>query len=301
MNSEELYTVIMPTIAKDIEASIPLAKYWEKYLPIKKLVFIGNSDVEKRVKDFPFQCKDFINENDIVEFDYVKKLIDIKSKHNEQAINRTGWYVQQFIKMGYANVCEDDYYLSWDSDTIPLSKVNMVDDGKPLFDMKDEYNKPYFDTLGRIIPNTTKMCRESFISEHMLFSREIMLDLLNSIENNKSIEGENWIEKIINAISLNDLSYSGFSEFETYGTFTEKNYPKRYNIRKWNSCRLGNELFDPNNISDSTFDWLKQSFDAISFEKNSKKDRYWKIFNSTFMQKFFSFHGLYMVRRYLRG
>lgn len=50
-------------------------------------------------------------------------------------------------------------------------------DRKPYFDVKEEYNKPYFITMEKLLPELGKKCSYSFISEHML---------IISIINNKS-------------------------------------------------------------------------------------------------------------------
>ena len=66
---------------------------------------------------------------------------------------RVGWYEQQFLKMEYSKICKNDYYLIWDSDTIPIKPVKMFDNNKPIFDMKKEHHSPYFITLDKLIPN----------------------------------------------------------------------------------------------------------------------------------------------------
>ncbi len=71
--------------------------------------------------------------------------------------------------MQYCKLCKDKYYLIWDCDTIPIKKVNMFsNDRKPYFDVKEEYNKPYFITMEKLLPELGKKYNYSFISEHML-------------------------------------------------------------------------------------------------------------------------------------
>ncbi|MEI3192244.1 MAG: DUF6492 family protein [Lachnospiraceae bacterium] len=57
--------------------------------------------------------------------------------------SRSGWYFQQFLKFGYAQVCEDEYYIVWDSDTVPLHPISHFQDGKPVFTKKEEMEPPY--------------------------------------------------------------------------------------------------------------------------------------------------------------
>ena len=65
---------------------------------------------------------------------------------------RIGWYFQQFLKMGFANskYC-NEYYLSWDSDTLPLSRITFFEEEHPIFTMKKEYHKPYFNTMYKLL------------------------------------------------------------------------------------------------------------------------------------------------------
>jgi len=113
-----------------------------------------------------------------------------------------------------------------------------------------------------------KVIGKSFISEHMLFDKNIMQDLIKTIEVNSQIPGEKYWEKIIHAIPPEQICDAGFSEFETYGTFVALTDPNKYVLREWHSFRLAGEFFDPDTISDRDFEWLSKDFHAVSFEKN---------------------------------
>lgn len=155
----EKYTVITPVVVNDmtvLEQSIPSLI---KYLPLKKLIIIGDQKVYERLQKLNIlsDIVEFLDENDILPLAEVKEVIRKLSEENELAVRRAGWYLQQFIKMKYAEVCEDSYYIVWDADTIPLREINMFADNKPIFNMKDEYNKPYFDTMSRLVLGLDKM------------------------------------------------------------------------------------------------------------------------------------------------
>lgn len=111
----------------------------------------------------------FIDENAIMPnltFDKV-----FEHLHKYKAEKRAGWYFQQFIKMGYSHICESDYYLSWDADTIPIRNISMFSNGRPIFDTKTEYHKPYFDTIYNLL-GLKKIILRSYISEHMIFDKK---------------------------------------------------------------------------------------------------------------------------------
>ncbi len=261
--------LLVPTIARDFNKLTTNFKFCKQHLNfINKVVFIGNEEVEKLAKDAsPLLGVElsFINENDLIDVNKVRKLmtkIDPKSSH------RSGWYVQQFLKMQYCKICKDEYYLIWDSDTIPLKNIDMFNDsnGKPFFDVKTEYHEPYFATMKKIFPNLGKKYDFSFISEHMLIKTYLMSDLIDKIQDNKNIDGDTWYEKIINSINPADLRHSGFSEFETYGTFVQEYHPKVYEIRQWHSLRGEENKYNFEKLSDAEIKKLAESYDAISFE-----------------------------------
>lgn len=259
--------LIIPISSIDFEKVKVNYKFYKKYIfGINNLVFIGNEEVEKLINESHsiFEKTKFINEKSLIDVDRIKKLIE---KRNQNAIKRSGWYIQQFLKMQYCKLCKDKYYLIWDCDTIPIKKVNMFNnDRKPYFDVKEEYNKPYFITMERLLPELGKKYNYSFISEHMLIRTKIMKNLINRIENNINIYGDKWYEKIINSINIDDLPNSGFSEFETYGTFANVHYNDSYKIRKWKSLRGGKYYYNPKFFSFEDGQNISDKFDAISFE-----------------------------------
>jgi GT2 family glycosyltransferase len=217
-----------------------------------------------------------IDENAIIPFADVHSCM---TKHMEPILagrelprGVTGWYYQQFLKMQYSFLCEDEYYMVWDGDTIPCKKINMFheESGKPYLDMKHEYHAEYFETMGKLFPGFHKVIERSFISEHMLIKTDIMQALIADIEKNDSIPGEKFWEKIINVIPPEKIQDSSFSEFETYGTYCALKRADVYKLREWHSFRQGGTFFSIDTICDRDFTWLSKDFDAISFEKGHK-------------------------------
>lgn len=219
------------------------------------------------------QMAGFINEDTIIPFgevhSYMTKKMEPILAGRELPRGVTGWYYQQFLKMQYAFICQDEYYMVWDGDTIPCRKVKMFQEetGKPYLDMKHEFHQEYFDTMSVILPGFRKVIERSFISEHMIIRPDIMRELVREIEKNNAIPGIRFWEKIINAIPMEKIQDSSFSEFETYGTYVALKHHNSYMLREWHSFRLGGSFYDINGISDRDFAWLSKDFDAISFEK----------------------------------
>jgi hypothetical protein len=240
-----------------------------------EICFVGSKEVGRIVgEDVALKGKvSAIDENSVIPFDEVHEVIRTKMSGilagRELPRGITGWYYQQFLKMQYANICRDKYYMAWDGDTILCKELEMFDEetGKPFFDLKHEFHPEYFETLEILLPGYKKLIKKSFISEHMLFRTDIMRKLIQEIESNDAIPGTRFWEKIINAIPADKIQSSAFSEFETYGTYVTANYPDMYLFRDWHSFRLGGEFFSVDTISDRDFAWLAKAFYSISFEK----------------------------------
>lgn len=256
-----------------------------RLMPVRKLKFVGSQKVGELVDEYKKNAKmfginiellskiEFVCEEDILSFDEVHTVMkDVLRGTFEGELPRgiTGWYYQQFLKMKYADICTDEYYMVWDGDTVPCKQFSMFKEGTetPYLDLKAEYHEEYFITLGKILPGMCKCIRKSFISEHMLIKTDIMLDLIQTIESNSDISGACFWEKIIRCIEIEKLKSNSFSEFETYGSFAAFRYVNSYMLRDWHSFRYGGEFFDINNINESDFEWLGKDFFAISFEKN---------------------------------
>lgn len=285
MRKFDTLVVITPTDFIRLRSNYPRLVKW---LPKCRIVFVGNDKVGELVSELKENIGtqlqqlegnenskerlEFVNENDIIPFDDIHRVMTAKMEPllNGRELPRgiTGWYYQQFLKMEYSGICDGEYYMSWDGDTVPCKKVEMFnDEGKPYLDLKHEYNELYFTTMDKLIPGLKKFIEPSFISEHMLFKCDIMKKLIAKIESNETIPGSRFYEKIINCIPLEDIQGNGFSEFETYGSFVCLTSPQTYKLREWHSFRLAGEFFDPETISDDDYEWLAHDFDAISFEK----------------------------------
>lgn len=288
------FDALIMTTAKDY---VRLQNNYHKlveHMPARRLLFIGSDEVGRLVKETNLgERAGFINENEILPFDAVHAVMTEQMQPllqgRELPRGVTGWYYQQFLKMQYANICEDEYYLVWDGDTIPCGPFTMFKDDTdtPYIDLKREYHEEYFVTMAKLIPGMRKCIEKSFIAEHMLINRDIMKDLMNDIEKNQEIQGSCFWEKIIRSIEAERIQNSSFSEFETYGTYVCFNYPTAYRLRDWHSFRLGGEFFDPNTITDEDYAWLNKDFYAISFEKGHfvREDHKNLFDNKTYQEK----------------
>ena len=264
------YNLVLLCTEQNINNVLKYYEYYKDYIEFKKIIVIGPQIIENVIKN---KKNDIcvIDEDSIYQgmtYKNVKELIH-KRVPDGTADNRTGWYFQQFLKMAYSQICEEDDYLVWDADTIPIKTVLMKNKaGKRIFHTKEEYNKTYFDTMHRLNGDLNKLVNESFISEHMLINCIIMSDLIRTINQNNRLMGESFWEKIIYAIDENEIKGSGFSEFETYGTFVSFKYKGMYVNENWYSLREGTVFFG-DSINFNQTKMLSKKFDAVSFEKHN--------------------------------
>lgn len=266
-------TLIMTTPDDFMRVKLHLDRL-EANLPGRRIIFVGSQRVGELLEEnYQGARFDFICEDEIIPFDEVHSMLanhmkDYLAAGEEFPRRVTGWYYQQFLKMEYAYKAVDDYYMTWDGDTVPTKPFYMFNNEEhPYFDMKVEEHAEYFITMEKLIPGLRKFIGKSFISEHMIFDCKIMKSLVEKIEANAEIAGKRFYEKIINAIEPERIMKSAFSEFETYGNYLCIYDPYKYKLRDWHSFRLAGQYFDPETIADSDYNWLANDFDAISFEK----------------------------------
>lgn len=280
------YDIIIPTIYRDYPFLKKVINYIFRNLNPCTIYIITNKAKSRFIPKsilLNSQCK-IIDEDNLIEgLDYAKT----RDLLTRQAINnRTGWYYQQFLKMGFAlsRYAQQEYYLIWDSDTIPLQPIKFFDsENHPLFTMKSEFHNPYFNTLKRLI-GIGKINKSSYIAEHMIINKAIMKELIGNIEESQ-IPGDVWYEKVINSIDK-DEQY-GFSEFETYGTYCLHNHPNLYRERVLPSFRYGG--FIQGRLVNETI-LKKLSFDLaiVSFEPYHIPPFPWGTINNlyyTFLRK----------------
>ena len=269
-----LYPCIIPTLPEDyIEVREYLYKILDM-LPVSRIVFIGNNELNKIVSDDAIRLEkkeevEFVNENDLLSFEavkesYLRRLEEIELILGKpEKTSRVGWYYQQFLKMEYSHHCNEEYYLCWDADTIPLHPINMFNEnGVPFLDIKPEYNPSYFETLKNLF-GFEKVIEQSFISEHMLIKKSIMNELLDEIIK-LDLNGIRFYDKIFSAINK---PYNGFSEFETYGTYVAYRHTSDYRLRQWKSMRNTGFMINRIDLTEDDIDWLATGFDAASFER----------------------------------
>ncbi len=165
----------------------------------------------------------------------------VKGFLSERGANagHAGWYFQQFLKMAACTLQDiAPHYLIWDADTIMLRTMSFFDDdGRALVAMQREYNPEYFRTYKRLL-NMERSATFSFIAEHMMVRTTFMRELIQAIDKGSLTNGQ-WVWAVLSAIDESKLSYSAFSEFETYGNYVNSTHRDSMAFREIRSLRAG--------------------------------------------------------------
>ena len=178
-----------------------------------------------------------------------------------------GWYFQQLLKYQFAfHNPDDDHFLIWDADTVPLRPLEFFDaQGRMLLTRAEEFHVPYFLTYEKILGRPAK--REfSFIAQHMLVQKSVLRELLGEIE--KHCPGdENWAWKIMR--NLAGEGSNRFSDYETYGHYLKEKYPQRVVFRELPWLR-GGATECGRNPSPADLQRLGEKYFYASFEDSEK-------------------------------
>lgn len=197
----------------------------------------------------------------------------ILKKMPSSNISKLGWYLQQFIKINASRANnEDDYILIWDADTVPVRKLSFFNKSSKLIYYKgDENHEPYFDFIKKIL-GLEKLVNFSFIAQCF----PLKVEWLNSFCNHISSDAESWESRMLSEINFSEKS--GFSEYETMGTYFYHVYQSEmiFSSRLW--LRLGNsEIGSVDNFEKKWAKKLLQKYDFVSFEvwdRVSRKDKF---------------------------
>ena len=152
------YDLVIPITVSSINTFLSHKKFFNKFLNYSNIVLIGKKDIDTTIVDD--NSIEYIPEDNLIS---KQKINEFLLKNRNIETNRDGWYEQQFLKMAHSRICKKEYYLVWDSDTIPIKPIKMFEDDHPIFDMKIEHNLPYFNTMDRLIPGLN-FSNMSFIS-----------------------------------------------------------------------------------------------------------------------------------------
>jgi len=157
---------------------------------------------------------------------------------------RAGWYLQQLIKLYFPLMVSEctDRYLTVDADTIFLKTTRFIEKERVVFNVGDEFHRPYFDHMRRMHPNLQKLSTHSGITHCMLFDRRWLSELIDLVEAHHR-QSAFW-KIFLTSVDPEHRNNSGASEFETYFNFCLSRYPRDLLLRRfrWRNVRTIGEV-----------------------------------------------------------
>jgi hypothetical protein len=187
---------------------------------------------------------------------------------------RAGWYFKQLLIFAYAAMPQAaNHYLVWDADTLPLHEMSFFDEGgRAVFDVAPVLHAPYFETLKNLV-GIERQVDYSFISDHMMLEKKIVLALLDRIEGGQALAGESLARRALASISEEGLAGGcGFSEYETYGNFAAARFPERFTTRTSSRTRMGSSFLGLPPSTAGLFA-LSRKYSWANFESPMAADR----------------------------
>jgi hypothetical protein len=175
---------------------------------------------------------------------------------------RTGWYLQQFVKLGFARVAGEDHYIVWDADTVPLEPVKFVRNGRSQVTIAKEFHEPYFEVFEKLLL-CKPLLRFSVISQYMRVNTLFAREMLDQIER---IHGVHWIDAVLSVLPLKGKSE--FSEYETYANYIASVHPQSVEFvhRRW--FRHGSDVLRIDRLpSNEEIERVFSGYSYVSFER----------------------------------
>jgi len=192
--------------------------------------------------------------------DYFRQAHGKQERYDEDfGDKRSGWYFQQFLKMGVSQHLPSlsEHYLVWDSDMVILRPMEVLRDntravvhiGGHILPTYDATYKRLFGVQPASYYEHTQ--KKSFIAHHMVVYKPYMLELLGNLSlryseaapsgeiqgkfrgNSGNFQGfrkDSWPYHVMDQASAGvgrgSMPVYGFSEYSTYISWTKQHYPE---------------------------------------------------------------------------
>lgn len=265
------FEIVIPVASWHVWSLPLLINSIKKNINPERIIIVTSDNNIKKISNLLNVSNLVIKDENTLFPDLTRNQISTVISNINNCGKRSNWYFQQFIKMAYAFEASFDNYLVWDADTFPLKPLNFWENKKYLFSISDEFWKPYFETINRLFNGkVSKKVSSSFITEHMMINKHIMRSMIKDIENNDRLKGQVFYEKILYAINSNDICFSGFSEFETFGNYAMSNFANSITLMRRERLRYGSLYIKNNWLKQSTLDWIKGSYEIVCFESRDE-------------------------------
>jgi hypothetical protein len=195
---------------------------------------------------------------------FVSEIRPVLEKRLSSDSSRFGWYLQQFIKLAaIERFSESGNVVVWDADTIPLRLLSLFSsDGNPIYYTGSEYHQPYFEVVEKCF-SLKKEVDHSFIAQCFPITGGHGSSFFDAL---RALSGQPWWEFL--AENIDFTQSSGFSEYETLGTYLMHEFPESIELQSRHWTRNGWKIFKSPRQAASSLSQLfwGRKFDYCSFE-----------------------------------
>jgi hypothetical protein len=199
------------------------------------VVFVPSHEIE-RFKEITNPQIRVISEDQLGK-NYSEKLL--AAVNSSPFTNRYGWYLQQFLKIEALIQIQADSLVIWDADCVPLRPITLFDQRKrPIYMEAGEHHLDYFFMIERLL-GLVKVHRPSFVIPGFPIHKIWLQEMIAEIESRHY--PKTWFEALIACTDFDQPS--GFSEYETLGTWVSNSYPDQWTTSQIAWERLGQSRF----------------------------------------------------------
>jgi hypothetical protein len=221
----EPITIVIPAIDKDSEIVEAVVSESKKNLMM---------NISEVIVVCPKKSKKIINifkNNDNVRIFYDEEVSPLPksalSKYKPKGIDRSGWIVQQLIKLAIHDLVRTKKYLVIDADTILTMPQSYIAKGNDILLFSDEFHLPYREHIKKVLGFYPEQ-KVSFIAHTMLFDSSIVKSMLKKIE---IINNKKWFLALVE--NLDPKEISSMSEYEMYASYAIKYFSSKIDIGYW--------------------------------------------------------------------
>jgi hypothetical protein len=172
-----------------------------------------------------------VDETTILSADAVASVVAATPPH------RTGWYLQQLVKLAWCLERPGASTYVVDADTVLVRPRSMHTSRGDVVFAAQEYHQPYFDHLARLFGGDFPRPLFGTTVHQMLYRREWLRALVEDVE--RANAGRSWIDAILGAIDPDVLS--SFSEGECYGQWIVRHRRREILVRPFRNLTLSRE------------------------------------------------------------
>lgn len=216
------YDIVIPVSETYADVLATGLDFVRENLSHRRIVLVCSPGVFARFAD---KGVEFCNENEVwpgLSLDALTKYLAVR---DGAAVRHARYYFRQLVALKYADICEQDRYLLWHPESVPLQPFTFEDLTQRIyFYMKPGRREEHFTVIRKLFGRPMKILTHdkapSFIAEGVLVNTAAMREMMSEMP------GESWRD-ILNVLTGAELVSQGFSLSEIYGTYMLNRYPDR--------------------------------------------------------------------------